>query len=237
MSAASAAFEESSTLSPLPPVYRRCQIALLAVGSVSLITSSLLFLHITYKLILWKVNDSQLKKSEKAAKIAATEDVDLSLGLSENQYYQTRQKARGGTATTLPTGPLSRSDTFRSTTVRRQRPPNPLLLLIYNLILSDIFLSMCYMNNAVWLSKDMVEVATKTCRAQGWNISFGTLVTSGFLFAISLFSYGGIIRGYFPSTRVVILACTLVWVSSIFLSSLGLIFVNTDDLFRRETLW
>ncbi|ROW10622.1 hypothetical protein VMCG_01999 [Cytospora schulzeri] len=237
MDALAGAWEISSTLSPLPKVYRQCQTALLVMGGLSLATTSLLFLHITYKLVLWKVRDIRSQKSEQAAKAVTTEGVDLSLGLSESHYYQTRQKAGGGTATTLPRGPLARSDTFQSTATRRQKPPNPLLLLIYNLILSDIFLSIAYMNNGVWLAKDAIEVASITCRAQGWNVSFGTLVTSGFLFAISLFSYFGIIRGYKPSTGVVITACAIVWVLSIFLSSLGLIWIDVDDFFRRQTLW
>lgn len=233
MDAAAAAFEESGSLSPLPEVYRRCQIAFLAVGGLSLITSGFLFVHITYKLILWKVRDLRSQKSDnQVADTVTPENVDLSLGLSENHYYQTRQKAGGVTDMTLP-----RADTFLSTSTHRPKPPNPLLLLIYNLILGDIFLSVAYMNNVVWLAKDGMEVPSITCRVQGWNVSFGTLITSGFLFAIALFSYLGIIRGYKPSTAVVITACAFVWVFSIFLSSLGLIFFKVDDFFRRQTLW
>lgn len=237
MGAASAAFEVSGSLSPLPPLYRRCQIALLAVGSVSLVICSLLFLHITYKLILWKVRHYRSQKKENAANVAVTENVDLSLGLSENHYYQTRQKAGGGTATELPRGPLARSDTIQTTSTHSQKPPNPLLLLIYNLLLSDIVLSIAYMNNVFWLVNDEMIVSSTTCRVQGWNISFGTLVTSGFLFAISFFSYAGIIRGYKPSTCVIIISCAVVWVLSIFISSLGLIFFNVGDFFRRQTIW
>lgn len=239
MDAAAAAYEVSGSLSPLPTVYRRCQIAMLTVAGLSLITGGFLFLHITYKLILWKVRDVRSQRGEQADEpVVVSENVDLSLGLSENHYYQTRQKAGGLAATTLvPGGPPARTDTFRSTSTRRPKPPNPLLLLIYNLILSDMFLSVAYMNNAIWLANDGITVPSMACRAQGWTVSFGTLVTSGFLFAISLFSYFGIIRGYKPSTAVVITACAVVWVLSLFLSSLGLIFFKVDDYFRRQSLW
>ncbi|KUI73117.1 hypothetical protein VM1G_08752 [Cytospora mali] len=233
-----AAHAKSGSISPLPAVYQRCQIGMLAVGMLSLITSSLLFLHITYKLILWKVTDSRSHKTKpnQTANPVTTEGVDLSLGLSESQYFQTRQKA-GGTTATLPRGPLARSDTFQSTSTRRQKPPNPLLLLIYNLILSDIFLAIAYMHNIVWLSKDGIDITSLACRTQGWTVSFGTLVTSGFLFAISLFSYCGIIWGYKPSTWVVVVACSTVWILSMFFACIGLAFVKVDEFYRRQMLW
>lgn len=240
-----AAYEMSGSISPLSPVYRRCLTVLLVIGVISLVTSGLLFLHITYKLVLWKVRDyrSQRSKPGLVANTTTWENVDLSLGLSESQYYQTRQKAGGVASTSTapeqlpPKGPLVRADTDQSISTRRQKPPNPLLLLIYNLLLSDIWLAAAYVNNAVWLSQDGIQVPSSTCHKQGWNVSFGSLVTTGFLFAISFFSYAGIIRGYKPSTWVVLMACAFVWIFSIFLSSVPLFFIPADEYFRRETLW
>ena len=239
--------EYGGSISPLPEIYRRTQTGLLVTGTVSLVTSSLLFLHITYKLILWKVKDCRSQDVEigQAATAVATETVDLNLGLSETHYYQTRQKKAGANAAPTtnapslppPSGPLARSDTLQSTSTSRQKPPNPLLLLIYNLILSDIWLAAAYLHNAVWLSKDGIDISSPTCHTQAWSISFGTLVTSGFLFAISLFSYFGIIQGYKPSTMIVIIACAIVWIASIFFASVGLIFVKVNEFYGRQTIW
>lgn len=237
-------FTESIT--PLPALYRRCQTALLVLGTISLVTTSLLFFHITYRLIIWKINDTRPQEVQPHPATDSTSgaQVDLSLGLSEAQYFQTRQKQPAGdaaatssTQTPVPHDPLTRRDTVQSVISRRQKPPNPLLLLIYNLLFSDICLSSAYLNNAIWLHRDMIEVGSATCHAQGWIVSFGCLSTSGFLFTISIFSYLGIIRGHKPTTRVVVAACAVVWVLSTFLASLGLLFINVEDYYKREVLW
>ena len=236
----------SDSITPLPPLYRRCQTAMLVLGISSLVTTSLLFFHITYRLILWKINDARPQEIQphRATNSTSGAQVDLSLGLSEAQYFQTRQKQPAGetAATTLrqaplPYDPLTRRGTVHSVISRRQKPPNPLLLLIYNLLFSDIGLSAAYVNNAVWLHRDMIEVGSAACHSQGWIISFGCLATSGFLFTISIFSYLGIIRGHKPTTRVVVTACAAVWALSVFLASLGLFFINVEDYYKRQVLW
>lgn len=120
----------------------------------------------------------------------------------------------------------------------REKPPNPLLLLIYNLLLADAALSAAYANDAVWLAMDAIVAPSPTCNAQGWIISFGCLTTSGFLFTISVFSYLGIIRGYKATQRDVLVACSTVWTMSIVLSTVGPISFHGDGSFYgRETNW
>lgn len=237
----------TDSIKPLPALYRRCHAAMLVLGLLSLVTTSLLFLHITYRLIRWKINDArpgQQIQPHRATNSTTDAQVDLSLGLSEAQYFQSRQKQPAGEAAAaastqaqVSAGPLTRRDTGQTVISRRQKPPNPLLLLIYNLLLSDICLSAAYVNNAVWLHRDMIEVGSAACHAQGWIVSFGCLATSGFLFTISIFSYLGIIRGQKPTTLVVVTACTAVWVLSIFLATLGLFFVDIDEFYKRQVLW
>lgn len=238
----------TDSIAPLPALYRRCHAAMLVLGMLSLVTTSLLFFHITYRLILWKINDARppqgTQPHHQATNSTSAAQVDLSLGLSEAQYFQTRQKqpaseAAATVSTQAPVSldPLTRRDTGQTVVSRRQKPPNPLMLLIYNLLFSDICLSAAYVNNAVWLHRDMIEVGSATCHAQGWIVSFGCLATSGFLFTISIFSYLGIIRGRKPTTLVVVSACAAVWVLSIFLASLGLFFVDIDKFYKRQVLW
>lgn len=238
----------TDSITPLPALYRRCHTAMLVLGMLSLVTTSVLFFHITYRLILWKINDVRpaqgIQPHHQATNSTSAAQVDLSLGLSEAQYFQTRQKQPAGEAaatasTQAPVSldPLTRRDTGQTVVSRRQKPPNPLLLLIYNLLFSDICLSAAYVNNAVWLHRDMIEVGSATCHAQGWIVSFGCLATSGFLFTISIFSYLGIIRGRKPTTLVVVTACAAVWVLSILLASLGLFFIDIDKYYKRQVLW
>lgn len=236
----------TDSITPLPALYRRCQTAMLVLGTISLVTTSLLFMHITYRLILWKINDARPLETQphQATDSTSGAQVDLSLGLSEAQYFQTRQKQSAGDAAATTSAqaaatadPLTRRETGQSVISRRQKPPNPLLLLIYNLLFSDIWLAAAYINNAIWLHRDMIEVGSAACHAQGWIVSFGCLATSGFLFTISIFSYLGIIRGHKPTTRVVVTACAAVWILSIFLASLGLIFIDADVYYKRQVLW
>lgn len=229
-----------------------------AVGLVSLGASSLLFFHITYSLVSWKIRDlrCQREQARQATKTAPPTGVDLQLGLTESQYYQTRRRkpdddadvpftARGELPERTNTALSNRAEqapvVLQTSSLRREKPPNPLLLLIYNLILADVGLSAAYANDATWIRIDGILAGTGTCNAQGWIISFGCVATSGFLFTISIFSYLGIIRGYKATQRDVLIACSVIWICSFILPSLGPIrfhIQNADDPFyARETLW
>ncbi|PSR76245.1 hypothetical protein BD289DRAFT_177401 [Coniella lustricola] len=118
-----------------------------------------------------------------------------------------------------------------------ERPPNPLLLLIYNLLAADTFLSATYLHNSYWLKVDGIVTPSRICSSQGWFVSFGCLTTSGFLFIISVFSYLGIIRGYKATTRDVLIACACIWCASIFLASLGPMYYQEESFWGRETNW
>lgn len=243
------------SVSPLPASIRGCLIAMAGMGVTSLVASSLLWLHITYRLILWKIRDIRFQKMQleppAAQQTNAPRAIDLNLGLAENHYYQTRYN-NSKNATDMPSSlgqkPPEQTDTVvsqvvdhgqssRQTSTRREKPPNPLLLLIYNLILADVVLSLAYMNNISWLRMDGIIAKTSTCFAQGWTVSFGCLTTSAFLFAISIFSYAGIIRGYKAKSRDVGIACSIVWILSLLLASLGPMVVHDGTFYGRETNW
>lgn len=260
------------SISPLPEDIKQCLIAMLSVGMVSLLSTMLLLVHITYNLVRWKLRDMRLEKEERKQAMLPTPAprVDLSLGLTEEQYYQTRRGGRPHAGSEPPpfenapnqdqeldmrnkttlsnsssngspaeadaaVGP-TRSPAAQSS--RREKPPNPLLMLIYNLLLGDVALSAAYTNAIVWLSQDGIFAPSNTCSAQGWIISFGCLATSGFLCTISIFSYFGIIRGYKATQRDVLIACSTVWALSIIISSIGPMYYRGDGTFYgRETNW
>lgn len=260
------------SISPLPEDIKQCLIAMLSVGMVSILSTTMLLVHITYNLVRWKLRDMRLEREERKQATLPTPAprVDLSLGLTEEQYYQTRRGGRPHAGsepppfeyasnqeqeldmrneTTLTNSSSSSSPAEADAVVaptrpsaaqssRREKPPNPLLVLIYNLLLGDVALSAAYVNAIVWLSQDGIFAPSHTCSAQGWIISFGCLATSGFLCTISIFSYFGIIRGYKATQRDVLIACSTVWALSIIISSIGPMYYRGDGAFYgRETNW
>lgn len=242
------------SISPLPAEIRQSLIAMVCAGLTSLLTAGLLFSHITYKLVRWKIrNIGNATKQLTQPIIPPTRknSIDLNMGLAEGHYYQAKSQKTGDysetglspaqqelhNASTAMNERTTESESHLSQSTRREKPPNPLLLLIYNLLLSDIALSASYANGVVWLAIDGIIAPSPTCIAQGWIVSFGCLTTSGFLFAISIFSYLGIIRGYKATTRDVVIACTTVWSLSIILSSLGPMYFRDATYYGRETTW
>lgn len=242
------------SVSPLPADVRKCLMAMATVGITSLVAAGLLWLHITYRLLLWKIRQIRSQRQQLEAPTAqpttTSGTIDLNLGLAENHYYQARyhrnandtppsggQKQIERTNTVVSQVAVEQGPQSRTSSTRREKPPNPLLLLIYNLILADVMLSISYISNVSWLRMDGIIASSRTCTAQGWIVSVGCLTTSGFLFAISIFSYLGIIRGYKAKSRDVGIACLIVWIMSLFLASLGPLIVRDDHFYGRETLW
>lgn len=224
-----------------------------SVGVTSLVTAWLLFCHITYKLVAWKIRDTRNQRGqlEQPARSSTNEaPIDLNMGLAEGHYYQAKGRKPDNSSNTSSSSAQQDAQSVKtnhnlrvepdfrpSPSIRREKPPNPLLLLIYNLVLSDVMLSASYTNNAAWLAMDGIIVPSRTCTAQGWLVSFGCLTTSGFLFAIAIFSYLGIICGYKATTRDVMIACSVVWSLSIILSSLGPMVFDDATFYGRETTW
>lgn len=240
------------SVSPLPAEVRRSLIALVVIGSTSFVSTSLLFAHMTYTLLRWKIRDIRIQREElkEAEKPAPAQEVDLHLGLAEDHYYQTKRRTPGDSnETSYSSHPeAERSEIALDTrtdqgpgqdaiSCRREKPPNPLLLLIYNLLLADITLSAAYIHDGIWLSMDGIIVPSPTCSSQGWIISLGCLTTSGFLLIISIFSYLGIIRGYKATSRDVMIACSTLWLLSVLFASFGSMFFHDQSYYGRETNW
>lgn len=56
---------------------------------------------------------------------------------------------------------------------QRYKGYNPLLVLIYMLLIADIIQSASMIPNLVWVTRNAIEVRTETCWAQGWLRSQG----------------------------------------------------------------
>ncbi|KAH8678541.1 hypothetical protein BX600DRAFT_452182 [Xylariales sp. PMI_506] len=219
----------SASVSPLPASYRHGTTAMAIVGTLSITSSATLFLHITYKLSVLLWSRKALSRPGKPA------GVDLSLGLSEIHYVQTKT----GNLINGQTDHVNQSDNSETvvTVSNNQRSPNPLLILIYNLILADVGFSSAYMANFVWLGSDSISVGSPTCNAQGWLVSFGCIISTGFLFSLAIYTYLIVIRGWRPSLKLTIIQCILIWTMAVFVTCLGPIFSREEYYFSRQQFW
>ncbi|KAF3768836.1 hypothetical protein M406DRAFT_71809 [Cryphonectria parasitica EP155] len=248
----------TESLSPLPAETRNILVALTTAGSISLVSTGILLIHITWSLVCWKIRDIRYQRQQLEQPVEAPgpiqTPIDLSLGLSENHYYQTKVVRKDADLSIEPSSSSSTQqdlETLGTTLSARgegdqaqpapsthhEKPPNPLLLLIFNLLIADTTLSTAYIHNVYWLKIDGILVPSWNCSTQGWFVSFGCLTTSGFLFTISMFSYLGIIRGYKATSRDVMLACCVVWVCSLLLASIGSMYYQSLDFYGRDTAW
>lgn len=224
--------DETGSISPVPTEGRTSQKVMAVFGLLSTVTTALLWLHMAYRLLLWKLED--LAWNRKPAHSTPREDVDLSLGLPESAYRRAKsvpQDRACSRAASLGT------NGGRSLSTTRPNSPNPLLMLIHNLILADVFLSACYLENVVWLRENAILVGSRYCHAQGLLVSFGCLSSSMFLASMSLYTYLTVIHGYKPQGRVVLINIVLVWVLSLILTWIPTLGSRGTDLWGRNNLW
>ncbi|ORY68507.1 uncharacterized protein BCR38DRAFT_521558 [Pseudomassariella vexata] len=237
MAGSTVSLEDIGSISPLPAEYRRGQTAMAVIGLLSLVTTSALWFHITCRLCRWKMKDTKLTHSAAQARDNPT-GVDLSLGLAENHYRQAKgSHPLSPEAAEASAAEASRDQNECATLRPRPKGANPLLILIYNLIFADITLAAAYTANVVWLRGDALVVGSPTCKAQGWMVGFGCLTTSGFLATIAMYTYLAIVRGYQPSSRIIIGNIVLLWIFAIIVASLGPLITQSEDYFARQTLW
>ncbi|KAJ4390808.1 hypothetical protein N0V93_004406 [Gnomoniopsis smithogilvyi] len=228
--------DETGSISPLPAEGRTSQKVMAVFGLLSTIATTLLWLHMAYRLMAWKLEDAGWIRKAVAPSSSSPreEEVDLSLGLPENAYRRAKSvpqdRARSRAASLGTNGDLSSSTTHYN-------GPNPLLLLIHNLILADVFLSACYLENIVWLRKNAILVGSSYCHAQGMLVSFGCLSSSMFLASMALYTYLTITHGYKPKGRFVLINILLVWVLSLILTFIPMLGSRGTDLWGRNNLW
>lgn len=221
--------DEDTSLSPLPISYRRSQIGMAVVGTLSMVFSSCLFVHITYRLVTLWWTERESKRREEAA------GVDLSLGLSERHYLQT--KAGGSSRPSPNQNAAGVSGDTSAPVFKKRKAPNPLLILIYNLIFADVGFSAAYMANFVWLGNDAIIVGSATCNVQGWLVSFGCLISSAFLVTLATYTYFIVIKGWRASSKLTVIHSVIIWALSILVTCLGVMFTRGEHYFVRQQFW
>ncbi|KAI1858021.1 uncharacterized protein JN550_012914 [Neoarthrinium moseri] len=215
----------SSTLSPLPTDHRVGLSAVATLGIVSFIATFAQFVHITWKIIRWNVKSWRRSKGK-----PAQAGIDLSLGLSQRHYEQTK-----GISSADKPSPPTPIDRGRTTSL------NQFLFLFYNLIIAEVQQSAAFLLNTSWVSLNGIFVDNPVCWAQGWFISNGDLAVSCFSTLISIQTYMSVVRHYHPRQWVIYASAASTWVFVYGLALVGLLMTNNGaakgGFFVRATAW
>lgn len=177
---------QSDTIEPLPPGLRYGLTAVVILASVSLLSASLLFTHLTCKLIQYSV-----KRARRKARLRLREttlernpSLDFNLGLDQVHFGAL--------------GKLQRSPTQSGPEAREYPPPNQFVVLLYNLLLADMHQAVAFFLNVVWVATDGIYARTPACWTQGLFVSNGDLASSCFIASIALHTYLAVVREYKP---------------------------------------
>lgn len=215
---------ESSSLSPLPPAVRSGLTAVTVLASISLVSTTALFVHLTYKLVLWHLQRPK-KQPAQDDSMPMSPGMDLTLGLAE-RHFGFGRPASSPRVVVAP---------------RPKREPNQFVVLIYNLLLADMHQSIAFFLNAVWVGKDAIHVRSRTCWMQGYFVSTGDLSASLFIGAIAVHTYGTIVRGYKPPQWVIVSTCVGIWLFNYLMVAIGVLGTNngqaTGGFYVRAAAW
>ncbi len=213
---------ESDSLAPLPLDLRAGLAAVAVFAGVSLISTTGLFVHLTYKLLRWYGDG--WRRAKRAEQLPPSPGVDLALGLAERHFGLGRPATRGGLAEGT-----------------RKREPNQFVVLIYNLLLADMHQSLAFFLNVVWVGGDGIQVRTGTCWMQGYFVSTGDLSASLFITTIALHTYGTIVLGYKPPQWTITATCILIWAFNYSMVAAGVLSTNNGQavggFYVRAAAW
>lgn len=191
---------ESDTITPLPPVLRDGLAAVAVLAFISLFTSSVLFAHLTFKLVRYSIKRARNQSSCRQLDQHTRSSMDLHLGLDELHL-----RAAGGASKSQQrcVSPVElnyyHGDDKKGEGRRETLPaPNQFVVLLYNLLLADMHQAVAFFLNVVWVARDGVFVRSSACFAQGLFISNGDLASSCFIATIALHTYLTVVRSYKP---------------------------------------
>ncbi|KAI0126195.1 hypothetical protein BJ170DRAFT_463398 [Xylariales sp. AK1849] len=200
----------SDTLSPLPEFHRTGLVAVGSAALISLISTTVLFAFLTYKLVKWKLNRCHQDGGQR------DEANDVSLSLPDRISYPTK-------ASSSPLEGSETKDDVPQPPVTKEQRRNPFPILIYNLLLAEMHTSLGYTLNISWVLRDGIHVGTNTCWAQGWFNNFGVLASSIFFVTISANTYLAVVWGWRPPQRTTHITIALCWILALILNSAGIV--------------
>lgn len=118
---------------------------------------------------------------------------------------------------------------------------NPLLVLIYMLLIADIIQASSFIPNLVWVSQNGITVRSNSCWGQGWLRSQGDLASGMFAAAISINTYLLVVHQYTMPSRALRLIVATIWSFSFLMVAAGVWSANNGrdhgGYFARVDTW
>lgn len=201
----------SDTLTHLDKDHRAGLAAAGVFALVSFVSTTTLFLFLTYKLLPWF--HSRVPHEQQLH-----EDAVCPLGLASPDGAQNQAHA---TAPNPAAVQPSASSSTRPEPLPTSATPSPFPILIYNLLLSEMQTSLGYTLNLRWAALDSIYVGTTTCSAQGWLDNFGVMTSSLFFMSIALCTYLAVVHGWRPPRRALHVWIVGCWVLAVVLGIIG----------------
>lgn len=236
---------DRGTLAPLPEYHRRGLTVLTAFSVLSFISTTFLWLFITYKLLSFRWHrfrqGRRQKKSGREQRQGQEQveirDPDFSLGLDQRhenlggrtildqlQELDRLRSEHDRAAAQQPQSSTADDEHMQDGPANeRQDDCNPFPILVYHLLLADMQEAMAYGLSIHWLSEDGIYAPSSVCWAQGWFGSVSNLGASLFLSAISVTTFCTIVLGHKPSRRTLYLVVTGIWVFTYGINTAGVL--------------
>lgn len=222
---------ESNSLDVLPPVLRHGLRAVVVLASLSLISSSWLFSHLSFKLLQYCAKKRRARAralQENQTSNARPISMDLELVLEQGTLASASKRRN------------VRSPTAASET-QQYPPPNQFVVLFHSLLLADLHQAIAFFLNAVWVARDEIVVGSPTCWTQGLFISNGDLASSCFIFTIALHTYMSVVREYKPPQWALYAWIVGTWIFVYCIGFAGIVFTNNGKevggYFVRASAW
>lgn len=226
-------------LSPLDDNLRAGLALIGALAVVSLILCTSLFSFITYRVIQGRLKSPHRTRYKKPRMF--TRRPSSPIQSNQHEEHQLCRQASSNTLTGAAKSPLSpRSDPSQRDhrlshqdgaeevavgTVpnirRRYQGYNPLLVLIYMLLIADIIQSASFIPNLVWVDHNAIHVRSESCWAQGWLRSQGDVASAIFAAAVSINTYLLVVHRYTMPSKALRLIVASVWSFSFIIVAAG----------------
>lgn len=258
---------DRGTLAPLPEYHRRGLTVLTAFSVLSFISTTCLWLFITYKLVSFRWHKFRQRRVQKRKaqkpeqEQVEIRDPDFSLGLDQRHEHlegrtildqlqeldrlrseQEQQEQNAAQAQSPTAGEEQMQDGLGDD---KQDDCNPFPILVYHLLLADMQEAMAYGLSIHWLSEDGIYAPSSVCWAQGWFGSVSNLGASLFLSAISVTTFCTIVLGHKPSRRTLYAAVTCIWLFTYGINTAGVLCAMRstpvlkmgESYFMRANVW
>lgn len=224
-------------LSPLDDNLRAGLAVIGALAVVSLILCTSLFSFITYRVIQGRLSAPSRPRCSRS-RLFTRRPVPLEPRSQQQQLCRHTSNNAINAAAKSPLSPLSPAsdpwqrgqllDTADEAAVgtvpnirRRYQGYNPLLVLIYMLLIADIIQSTSFIPNLVWVNHDAITVRSESCWAQGWLRSQGDVASAIFAAAVSINTYLLVVHRYTMPSKALRLIVASVWSFSFIIVAAG----------------